>query len=87
MNEFPSPMPVYEINKFEKRNNLSINVYYFNTKDSQDKKVSPLYISKERTTTMPINLLVLDNGIKYHYTYIRKFSNLFNRKVFNEKIL
>ena len=79
-------MPVYEINKFEKRNNLSINVYYFNTKDSQDKKVSPLYISKERTTTMPINLLVLDNGIKYHYTYIKKFSNLFYKKVRTEKI-
>ena len=78
-----TPMPVYEINKFEKLNGLSINVYYYHTKNIANQNVSPLYISKERNGLMPINLLVLDNGVKYHYTFIRNFSNLFTRKKSN----
>ena len=79
LKNFPEPMPVYEINKFEKLQNLTINVYYFDTR-SKDKGVSPLYISKERSLSKPINLLLLDDGSKFHYTYITKFSNLFSRK-------
>ena len=73
-------MPVYEIKKFEKLNDLSINVYYYDTKNVHNQNVAPLYISKERTGSLPINLLVLDDGVKYHYTLIKSFSNLLPKK-------
>ena len=79
LEDFPVPMPVFEISKFEKLHPFSVNVYYFDIK-STEKNVTPIYISKKRTMTKPINLLVLDNGSDYHYTYITKFSNLFQRK-------
>ena len=81
---FPTPMPVFEISKFEKLHDKSINVYYFDTR-SKEKAVSPLYISKKRSLSKPINLLLLDDGSKCHYTYITKFSNLFSRKSKNVK--
>ena len=84
LKNFPTPMPVFEISKFEKLHDKSINVYYFDTR-SEEKAVSPLYISKKRSSSKPINLLLLDDGSKFHYTYITKFSNLFPRKSKNVK--
>ena len=84
LKNFPTPMPVSEISKFEKLLNKSINVYYFDTR-SKEKTVSPLFISKKRSLSKPINLLLLDDGSKFHYTYITKFSNLFSRKSKNVK--
>lgn len=80
MDKFTEPMPIYEINRFEKLHNLTINVYYFDTKE-KSRHFSPLYISKQRSLAFPINLLILDDGTKFHYTYIKKFSGLFNGRI------
>ena len=84
LKNFPTPMPVFEISRFEKLHDKSINVYYFDTR-CKEKAVSPLFISKKRSMSKPINLLLLDDGSKFHYTYITKFSNLFPRKSKNVK--
>merc|ERR1712055_564862 len=69
------PMRLQQIPKFEKMNNLSINVYM--TDRSGDDKW-PIYISKRRDNES-INLLLLSDNEKCHYTLIKNF-NAFCRK-------
>ena len=68
------PMRLDQLGKFEKLNDLSINVYMT---DTNGKNIWPVYISKRRQTD-PINLLMLSDGEKSHYTLIKNFNGLLN---------
>ena len=70
------PLPVKQVNKFEKQNNLHINVFH-----SVKGEVFPLYLSKlvtgaEHKSNNIINLLLLRNKNKTHYCWIKDFSRL-----------
>merc|ERR1711936_437835 len=69
------PMRLQQIPKFEKMNNLTINVYMSNKSGSD---IWPVYISKRRGDE-PINLLLLSDDEKSHYTYIKNFNGLLRK--------
>lgn len=66
------PMDIRQIDKFERQNNLSINVYKC---ENRKKDVWPIRISKKRDVE-PINLLLLENDERSHFTLIRNFDRL-----------
>ena len=55
-------MAVKDIDRFEKRNNLTINIYRYNDIGSE---IYPRRISNRRDNNV-INLLMLNNGAGYH---------------------
>ena len=69
------PMKLKDIDKFEKLNNLIINVYGC-TKNG--KEIWPRRISKKRGKEA-INLLMLDNGKRYHYVLIKNLNKLLGK--------
>ena len=74
------PTPLKDIDKIEAQNNMSINVFGYDTKD----KVYPLRISGD-TKDQHVNLLlikeVLPNGeTNQHYCLIRNFSRLMGKR-------
>lgn len=60
-NEEDMPMPISKINKFERDNDLVINVYSY-----EKDEILRMRISKRRDKE-PINLLLLENERTYHY--------------------
>ena len=66
------PMKLEDITKFEKLNDLSINVYCI---EEHGENVNPLRISKSNTSH-PINLLLIIGRDHEHYTYISNFDRL-----------
>ena len=66
------PMAIKDIDKFERMNILTINVYGC-SKDGG--KIWPRRISKRRDNRA-INLLMLNNGAGYHYNLIRHLNRL-----------
>ena len=66
------PMKLEDITKFEKLNDLSINVYCI---EEHGENVNPLRISKSNTSH-PINLLLIIGKDHDHYTYISKLDRL-----------
>ena len=60
------PMKINKISKFEKQNNVSINVYML---DDDEKTKIPVHISKQKTNEV-INLFIHDG----HYSLIKNFS-------------
>ena len=77
------PMRLQQIPKFEKMNNLTINVYMSNKSGSD---IWPVYISKRRGND-PINLLLLSDDEKSHYTLIKNFNGLLRKpKDHNPKV-
>ena len=71
MTGIDTPTPLNQILKFEKINDLSINVFTY------EKDIIPLYISSRKSeSNKKINLLLLTDGEVYHYTWIKCFSRL-----------
>ena len=70
------PIDLDQIPKFEKQNEININVYEF------DKEVYPLYISKlKKLTKNVVNLLLLTNENKQtHYCLIKSLSRLLRKQ-------
>jgi len=67
--DFKDGMSVHKIRFFEKRNNLNINVYSLEDKNS----IIPVYISSNKETEYPlIHLFYYDN----HYSYVNNFNRL-----------
>ena len=66
------PTPPEQVPKFEKKNNLRINVFTW-----EDKQLAPIYVSRVRDIE-PINLLLISEDNKNHYCLIRDFSRLAN---------
>ena len=69
------PMKLEDISKFEKLNNLCINVYCIEEYDGEN-RLNPIRISKENRNLIPINLLLIIGKDHNHYTYIKNFNRL-----------
>lgn len=71
------PIKITDINKFEKLNNLSINVFTldYDSETKKNKVVGPLYFTKDRKARH-VNLLYITNGVNGHYCYIKNLSRL-----------
>ena len=70
------PVPIHQIPKFEKMNNLSINVIGY------DEELFPVYISQHQTDRV-INLLMISEDEQRHYCLIRNFSTLLGDRTKN----
>ena len=68
------PMAVKDIEKFEKMNNLTINVYAC---ESGGSEIWIRRISKKRGEA--INLLMIEDNGKYHYTLITDLNKLLGK--------
>ena len=85
--EYTYPMSIRDIKKFEKNNNISINVYQL-IGDSKNSKVAPLQITKLKNTITHIDLLyvqqaddfdeLMTDGANSHYVLIKDFDRLNN---------
>ena len=75
-------MKIQQIPKFENMNNLTINVYTTNKTGSN---IWPIYISKRRGND-PINLLLLCDDEKSHYTLIKNFNGLLRKPKDHPKV-
>ena len=69
------PMALKDIDKFEKLNNLIINVYGCT---ENGKEIWPRRISKKRGKEA-INLLMLEDENRYHYVLIKNFDRLLGK--------
>ena len=68
------PMKLQDISKFEKNNNMAINVYHIKSNGSL---ITPLRITeKEVRLEEYINLLLIERHDRSHYTWIRNFDSL-----------
>nr|DAC81386.1 TPA_asm: PolB [Parasteatoda house spider adintovirus] len=65
------PMKLNQISKFEKINNLSINVFGCENKD-----IFPLHLSSNRAGVHHVNLLLISKGEKQHFCLICDMSRL-----------
>ena len=77
------PMELKEIQKFEKENKISVNVFGLNEKNEI---VGPLHHTEERKV-IHVNLLCLANEQQniFHYCYIHDLSRLISRQLSNYK--
>ena len=73
MTGFEFPMPIKYIPRFESINNLGINVF-----GVEKKQIIPLYLSK--ITLKCINLLLLSDGVRFHYALITKLNGFMARQ-------
>ena len=68
------PMNLNDIDKFEKNNNMAINVYHIK---HDGKLVTPLRITqKDVKLEKYVNLLIIEDNERTHYTWIRNFDRL-----------
>ena len=65
-----SPTPISDIIKFEKKNNISINVFGW-----EDEEIFPLQITQFRHEKH-VNLLLISDGVNRHFCLIRNISRL-----------
>ena len=74
--DIDTPTPLSQINKLEKQNNLSINVY--GPKVSFDNKLTifPYYISDQPKDIKRINLLLISEEENNHYCWIKNLNRL-----------
>ena len=72
--------PVGEKNfsKIERKNNIYINVFRY-----ENKLVFPIYISDEKFEN-PMELLLVTDGDKSHYLYIKRFERFMFHKAKNK---
>ncbi|KAJ8664381.1 hypothetical protein QAD02_006043 [Eretmocerus hayati] len=76
------PMALKDIPSFELKNKISVNVYQL----SKANHIYPVYVtSKEEGKRRHVNLLLLLNGKKSHYCYIRNLSRLLSSQVSSHK--
>ena len=69
------PCGISDIEKFEKNNNIPINVFGYS-----EKEIFPLRIS-ENFSGKHINILLIENGGNKHYCFIKNMSRLFSSQV------
>lgn len=78
------PTPLSYIPKFEKLNNISINVYGLDYHKRKIDVVGPLHYTKEKKDRH-INLLYFKNGDCSHYCYIKNLSKLLGSQLSKNK--
>src|ERR1043165_4989685 len=71
--EFPVRADANILTKFERNNNISINVFGY------ENDVYPLYISKHESGRY-VDLLLISDGEKMHYCWIKNFNGLMTRR-------
>ena len=76
LNGIEFPCGYRDIDKFEKNNKISINLYGY-----ESNEVSILRISKEKQNKTYVNLLLIDDGSKKHYCLIKNLSRLVSKKL------
>ena len=64
------PTPISQIPKVEKQNNLAVNVFGW------EKGVIIHHLSKQPANMPRINLLLIENAGKFHYTWIKDLNHL-----------
>ena len=77
LGEFPTPMPFNQIDRFEKLNEVQVNVFRFEEKD-----LVPLRVSKYDSDFV-MDLLLLSEGGTHHYvliTDLKHFANFVKNK-------
>ena len=65
------PVAIMDIDKFEKQNDISINVLGY-----EDKKLFPLHITETREKQHHVDLLLINKDNNSHYILIKDFSRL-----------
>ena len=70
------PTPIQDVRKIENQNDLSINVFGYDSEDG----VYPLCITKEIKDSH-VNLLLITDEEKSHYCLIRNFSALMSHRL------
>ena len=91
------PISLEDVPKFEKLNNLSINVYGIECdENSRKEKIVPLYLSKFKSNKLTIHLLIIENtdydfdekdeqsNPVYHFAWITNLSRLVKFQFTNE---
>jgi hypothetical protein len=73
-----------DIKKFERLNNIKINVFEYDEKDFEFKNIKPLYNTSIRNDNV-CNLLLLKEGLKEHLVLIRDFGKLKRTNDVHEK--
>ncbi|XP_033744078.1 uncharacterized protein LOC117329956 [Pecten maximus] len=68
------PTPVSQISKFERQNQISVNVFGY-----EDKDIFPMYVTKMRESQHHVNLLFLREEEKSHYCLIRDLNTFLSR--------
>lgn len=76
------PIKFKDIHKFEKQNNISVNVFGLNEKG--DKLMGPLHHTTHRQSTH-INLLYLEHGVTSHFCWIKNLSALVSSQLSKKK--
>ncbi|CAC5392367.1 unnamed protein product [Mytilus coruscus] len=66
MNDIEYPVSLTKMEKFEKQNNITINVFGF-----ENEKVFPLYLTKSENVDSEIDLLYLSQNGETHYCWIK----------------
>ena len=69
MKDISYPVPLVDIPRFEKQNNISVNVIGY------DSAYYPLYISKQQRQ-VHVNLLLVEKGGNTHYCLIKNFDGM-----------
>ena len=77
--KFPVELP--QISRFEKLNNVSVNVYGY-----EKNVVYPLRVSKAEYT-IHVNLLLISEGEKKHYCLIKNMSRLLSTQISKKKAI
>ena len=68
------PVSIKDIPKIEKMNNIAINIFGY-----ENKTTFPVFLSASQTEK-PLNLLLISNDNKRHYTYIKDFNRFMYKK-------
>ena len=71
MENIDYPVKIKDIDRFEKQNNVSVNVFALDDRT----KVYPIKITKNKENKL-INLLLISNETNKHYVLIKDFSRL-----------
>ena len=71
------PVSIHQISRFESQNNVSVNVYGW----SEERKLFPIHVSDNSPTfgepdKRHVDLLLVEDGPRSHYTLIRTMSRL-----------
>ena len=71
MKNISYPVQIRDIEKFEKQNNISVNVFGY-----ENDKVFPMYMTKIANGRKEVELLYIENDVTSHYCWIKNFSRL-----------
>ena len=80
------PVKITDISKFERKNNISVNVYGVDeTQDTEDDEneryfIYPIKVTEKEIENRHVNLLVIETTDGYHYTTIVDFSRLLSNQ-------